>query len=254
MLKITRKSFTITSFLFDKITSSKDIFELTKKIKTTQNGYAGFNTKKELRAYLDVTVGEPKKITSKLTEKQILQAVTKSVTICKKYSPINNGEIFLFPTYDPFVQKKMFGVSGFTPWKSTILLFIHPACKSLQQIQYTLAHEYAHATMLRYHKWETLEDSLLFEGIAEHFREKTVGGKKAPWVKAISQKKSEQLLKRIKPKLKSKDPAWYGKIFLGQSKSYPLWSGYAIGYYIIEKMLKNGVNLLELIKKPRIHE
>ncbi|PIS42663.1 MAG: hypothetical protein COT24_02305 [Candidatus Kerfeldbacteria bacterium CG08_land_8_20_14_0_20_40_16] len=252
MQTVTKKQYIITSFLFEKIDSSKDVSALTKKVKKSRNGYAGFKSRTGLYRYLDTAIGNPKKLTLGLSEQKTVQSASEAIKKCQKYFPIKKCDVFLFPTYDPFVLKKMFGVNGFTPWQSTILLFIHSGCKNLKYIQYTLAHEYAHAAMLNYHKWESLEDSLFFEGIAEHFRERVLGGREAPWVKALSQKKSKQLYKKLQNKLKSKDPSLYGEIFLGKGKVFPLWSGYAIGYYMVGKILKKSGGLFQLIKKPRI--
>ena len=48
----------------------------------------------------------------------------------------------------------------------------------------------------------------------------------------------------------SKDTSLYQKVFFGSSK-YPTWSGYAIGYYLIEKFIKNTdlVSWQSLMKK-----
>ncbi|MBS3171654.1 hypothetical protein J4449_03520 [Candidatus Woesearchaeota archaeon] len=162
--------------------------------------------------------------------------------------------IFVFPTKDEFISKKMGGVSGITIWKNTILIYINPKIKNWRrELKETVAHESAHI-LGNYYGQSTLRECFVYEGIAEHFREFFVGGKRAPWTKAVTKKESILLLKKLKNKLDSKSDKLYRGVFFGTGK-YPLWVGYTIGYYIVEEYLKKQKNIDwdKIIKtKPRV--
>jgi len=73
MQTVTKKQYIITSFLFEKIDSSKDVSALTKKVKKSRNGYAGFKSRTGLYRYLDTAIGNPKKLNLGLSEQKTEQ-------------------------------------------------------------------------------------------------------------------------------------------------------------------------------------
>lgn len=162
----------------------------------------------------------------------ILAAAQKSLKIV----PLPSLNIFVFPTANQWIIKKMGGVSGYTPWKRTIILFIHPSAKWRMSLTATLAHEYAHAASREHHAWKTLLDSLIFEGIAEHFRNAVTHLPPSPWIRAVRKRDIPAYFKKVRPLLKCSDHAIYKKVFFGD-KAFPLWAGYAIGYRMIEQFL-----------------
>ena len=154
--------------------------------------------------------------------------------VCKRtiyVSPLVSGAGF---------KNKMDGVSGFSPWKNTILIDINPSAKNWEtSLKNTISHEYNHSVVYNFHKWETLLDSIIFEGFAEHFREQVVGGEKASWAKAVSQKECKKHFSKLKEKLNSKNQQLYREVFFGSEK-YPLWLGYSLGYQIIKSFLSKN--------------
>ena len=134
----------------------------------------------------------------------------------------------------------MSGVSGYTSDSQNILIFLSPQKDWSIALKNTLAHEFAHTKAFKHHQWQTLLDSFIFEGLADNFRELAVGGKPAPWSLALSRVAAKKLFIKIKKFLNSKDDNLYSQIFLGYDRKYPIWSGYAIGYRIVESYLKNN--------------
>ena len=70
----------------------------------------------------------------------------------------------------------------------------------------------------------------------------------------ISEKEILKIFNEIKNRLNSKNNKFHKEVFYGTGK-YPLWSGYAIGYYIVKEYLKKQkkVNWSKIIKtKPRV--
>ncbi len=55
---------------------------------------------------------------------------------------------------------------------------------------------------------------------------------------------------KIKKSLNNSNKSLYNEIFLGYNKKYPLWAGYAIGYYIVKDYLtaKEQLSWSEIFK------
>jgi len=215
-------------------------------------GYAGYKNKSALKKFLNWSIyGDKKGNWENLNEKEIRKEINKVLFFCKSILENKKIKIFVFPTIDSFIIKKMDGVSGFSIWKNTIIINISSTKKWRKTLRETVCHELAHALALNFNKRKTIQDDLIFEGIAEHFREHFIGGGKAKWVRSIKRKQIKQILKDIKPFLKKRDNKIYEELFFG-SKKYPLWSGYAIGYYLVGSYLKKQkkINWKKIIKIP----
>lgn len=234
------------------------VASLTKEIKKTQDGYAGFKTKKDLIGYLSDAVygddAETPKNQKTIKEEEIKKIVLETIAKCQKVINSNRLNIFIFPTFSKFVKTEMSGVTGYTPWKGNILIFINFASSNWKRsLASTIAHEYLHSLTFEYHKWETLLDSLVFEGLAEHFKEAVIVGPKPKWVKALKKSEMKEIFKGLFSKMDNKSFSLYQEVFFG-SKKYPRWSGYAIGYWLVGEYLKKlkVVDWNKLVKiKPK---
>ncbi len=103
---------------------------------------------------------------------------------------------------------------------------------------------------LNFNERKTIQDDLVFEGVAEHFREVFEGGGKAEWVKSISKDEARSILREIEPSPGTENEQFYLDLFLGTGK-FPLWAGYAIGYYLVESYLnqleeKDWINIIKI--------
>ena len=153
--------------------------------------------------------------------------------------------IFVFPTFSRFVKEEMSGTTGYTPWPDTILIFINPTSLQYDKaLGETVGHEFNHAVFLRDKKCVTLSDSIIFEGLAEHFREQVIGGDQAPWTKIFELNRTKIIFSEMKLAnlLQSNDPEIRRGVFFG-NKKYIRWTGYTIGYYIIKSFLENNPSL-----------
>ena len=232
--------------------SDKDglIYCLSGEIEDSDNGYAGFNTKKNLNNYLRETVFDKADennhwYTFTLDEVTIIGTITKAV---KKCFDVLHGKvinIFVFPTFSQFVKEEMSGTTGYTPWSDIILIFINPANPQYDKaLSETVGHEFNHSVFLRNKECESLLDSIIFEGLAEHFREQVIGGDKAPWTKIFELNQAEVIFLEMKLTnlLQSTDPEIRREVSFGNEK-YIRWTGYVIGYYIIKSFLENNPSL-----------
>lgn len=234
------------------------ILFLSKNIRDSSVGYAGFRTKQDISDYLAKAVfdsqNDKKIIKFHFDKKRVLAIIKKAIISCHKAISSEPTKIFVFPTFSDFVEKKMSGTTGYAPHKNTILVFINPSGKLWQDaLARTIAHEFNHSVILRYNRWETLLDSMVFEGLAEYFQEYAIGGKRTPWTKVLGINQSRKLFLELKKSLQSKNYKLYQAVFFGDKK-YPLWSGYSIGYHLVGAFIKNnpGLEWKKIIKlSPR---
>lgn len=219
---------------------------------TKLSGFAGFLKRSDFIRHAEINIWETTQplhsfSISPTTIKAVKEAVRRSRAFSKRKEKL---EIYIFPTNSAFIKKRMNGVSGYTPYKNCIHLYIEtslPAKKNV--IMETLAHEFAHTISMRSHSWETLGDSIIFEGLAEHFRSAVIGD--TVNTLHISKKFAPTVAMThfVRQYMGKKDQKYYQKLFF-DNKSFPVWTGYKFGYYVIstfEHIYKK--NLLEIFKE-----
>ncbi len=214
-------------------------------------GFAGFRAKKYLENYLALYIPNKKIQQNKITDYQIKNKAKTCLIDCFSIIKSTKLELFIFPTANKFVKNKMDGIAGDTVWKNTILLFIHPDADWERKFSETLVHEVAHAYSLNYLERKSLLDYIVFEGLAEHFREHLIGGEMSYWAKTLEKSESLILFDKLKSKLMTDDFKIRKDVFYA-GKTYPLWAGYSIGYYLISDYLKNlpSINWPKILKTP----
>ena len=97
---------------------------------------------------------------------------------------------------------------------------------------------------MRDKKCTTLLDSIIFEGLAEHFREQIIGDNQAPWTKIFKLHQAGVIFLEMKLAnlLPSTNPEIRRGVFFG-NKKYICWTGYTIGYHIVKSFLENNLSL-----------
>ncbi len=216
-------------------------------------GYAGYKSKSALKKFLVWSIFGREYLSGwkSIRKEVLLDIIRKILSQCKIIISGKNIRIFVFPTLNTFIIKNMHGVSGISCWKNTILLNIYPAIGWKTAFEETLVHELSHALALNFHTRRTILDDLIFEGIAEHFREAFIGGKKAEWATSISKQQAKIIFQNLQPILLQCNRTLSKQLFFGTGK-YPLWAGYAIGYYLIASYLNQvkNKNWKEILKTP----
>lgn len=225
------------------------VSRLSGEIEDSNSGYAGFNTKENLNNYLRGAVfdktDDDYQYTFVLDEVRIIDTITKAIRKCSDVLPRRISHIFVFPTFSRFVKEKMSGTTGYTSWSDTVLIFINPTSLQYDKaLSETVGHEFNHAVFLRDKKCETLLDLMIFEGLAEHFREQVIGGDQAPWTKIFELNQARIIFSEMELTnlLQSTDPEIHRGVFFGNEK-YVCWTGYTVGYLIVKSFLKNNPNL-----------
>lgn len=231
--------------------SKKDLISrILKEIKDSPSGFAGFNSKSNLKNYLNDSIFDKSnkdkfKIYFSINVEKIVKILKTSINKCVDILPVKTSNIFIFPTFSQFIKKDMHGTTGYTPWNNTILIFIYEGdLRYNKSLSKTLGHEYNHMAFLKNNKCDTILDSIIFEGLAENFREQIIGGSQSPWSNALNIKQAEKILYELKLEklLLSSDQKIRRGIFFGNEK-YVRWTGYSIGYHIVKSFIKKNKNL-----------
>ena len=205
-------------------------------------GFAGFASLDTLKETLNDQNYKPDPIS--ISSKKLIKKHIKNtfLTASKKIKPKENTHTFISTIDNNFVRDNLGGVGGYSPYNSTIHLFIdnkilqeeYLTNESISTINSTFLHEYHHSQFWIYNKWDTILDGLIAEGLAEHFAEQITG------IKSIFYKPNGQEYYDIISKngtLKNSKESEYEECFTNENK-YPMWTGYYAGYYLVSKFLK----------------
>ncbi len=124
----------------------------------------------------------------------------------------------------------------------------HPNFKTRNIIR-TLVHEFHHVGRVRMPNFQlTLLECMVNEGLADHFMAEVLNCELTPFDTALTDEQIKQNMIRVKPFLRTKFDSWTkefnDKYFVpwmfGRTGDDPIphWTGYAIGWRIVENYLK----------------
>lgn len=224
--------------------------------------YLGFLNDEYFLADIKQKLGNNKSKVVALKEKDINLIKETIFDFSKKFNKVlklKNGAVryFIFPWFPTEKQSKdLGGIAAYAIYYRVVHLYIDVKKFTKKSLLETLAHELNHLKFFepRPDLYFTVQEHLITEGLAECFREDIIGGKVAPWSKALSGAKTLKELKRIGPIMYSKERRDYSDLFYG-GKRFKRWTGYTIGYYLVKKFLKNNKGLSwERIMKTDINK
>ncbi len=219
--------------------------------KNKEIGFAGYDTKESLKLFLDWMIDKSEDLDN-ITEFKIEELVEKIQKVINKISKKiekRKLNLFVFPSFNNFIHEKLGGVSGFCEWENEITLIINPNSNWKENFDFSFGHELAHSLSKFYKNEKSLGSWLIFEGIAEHFQKNEITGKKSAIVESITKEKAMEIFEEIKPHLNEETEELHRELFYGTGR-YPLWAGYSIGYYLLEKYLKShNLDVLDIIFK-----
>ena len=120
----------------------------------------------------------------------------------------------------------------------------HPNFK-VEFIMRTLAHELHHVCRVRMPDFQlSILECMVNEGLADHFMVEILDCEQTPWSKALTEEQIQQYMIRVKQLMLEKYESWtkdldiwmlYGK---PGPDAIPRWTGYSIGWRIVENYLK----------------
>lgn len=112
------------------------------------------------------------------------------------------------------------------------------------ELKKTIAHEYHHAYRVKTigYCWNTLGESLVSEGLADSFDHEVFNGAVPRWCRALDAEQMQTYLIKAADQLDGKDYnhfAW----FHGRTPEIPQWTGYTLGYFIIQSYLEKNLQM-----------
>lgn len=120
----------------------------------------------------------------------------------------------------------------------------HPNFR-VEYIMRTLAHELHHVCRVRMPNFQvSILECMVNEGLADHFMLEVLHCEQTPWSKALTEEQIHRYMIRVKPLMREKYESWtkdldiwmlYGK---PEPDAIPGWTGYSIGWRIVENYLK----------------
>lgn len=129
------------------------------------------------------------------------------------------------------------GVGGWANHAHLLMVYINPASNSLRErlsneLKSTLAHELNHVARWRHVGYKyTLLESMISEGLADHFDVSFNNGTPRPWDTALDKEQLARYLEEAKSVWNDNQydhAAW----FFG-SGQIPRWTGYALGFKLV---------------------
>ena len=131
--------------------------------------------------------------------------------------------------------------------EETVEIYYDPSHSNfkVEFIMCAIAHELHHVCRVRMPDFQvTILECMVNEGLADHFMVEILHCEKTPWSSALTEEQIQQYMIRVKPLMREKFESWtkeldiwmlYGK---PEPDPIPGWTGYSIGWRIVENYLK----------------
>ena len=150
--------------------------------------------------------------------------------------------VFIFPCDpgDSFTRDSMKGVRGVSGLScATSILSVNPLAPDWQKtLSYVTAHEYHHVTWGIRHGHQfagNVLEVLILEGRADSFANIVYPGLSLPWTSSLGKEKEREVWRNtVKDNLDNTDLVFTKNLTLDE-----FWSGYAIGYHIVQAFIAN---------------
>lgn len=134
------------------------------------------------------------------------------------------------------------GVGGFNPNENELLIAIDAQSSILtdvieENLPFIVAHEAHHAKRRRSVGYgNTLLKAMITEGLADHFAMEITGQSPPPWSTALSDNQLDYWLAETE-KTWNDEGYNHGNWFLGFTTDIPRWTGYTIGFELVNNYL-----------------
>jgi uncharacterized protein YjaZ len=150
-----------------------------------------------------------------------------------------------------------YGIGGFTPSGSTVEIYVDASFPGLaavlpDRLRFIASHELHHARRWRGPGYgRTLLAAMVSEGLADRFAVESLGAPPPPWSDAFPRSDTQALLDLARPELDSTSYD-HDRWFFGASASPPRWTGYTLGYRLVEayQAAHPGATAAQLVDAP----
>lgn len=146
---------------------------------------------------------------------------------------------------DTIARDQLHGITGYCLGVGRIVIHINPASPDWATwLAYTLTHEYHHSVWTeRYYQPFDLAGRLVFEGRADAFARLHYPELTAPWTVALTPEQARLHWHAMQDALASTDRSVFNYYIFGGRDGLPPWTGYAIGFGIVEAFLQRHPQL-----------
>lgn len=142
------------------------------------------------------------------------------------------------------VRENMDGVSGKTLGSGKILMQVSLQKDWEDWVSYIIAHEYHHSVWTSHYlktgEVNDLLNYLVFEGKADSFAALVYPEFVIPWRDALTPEQESEQWRKMKSQLTMTDIGMQQRYMFGDGRSIPYWSGYTIGFRIVQSYLQNN--------------
>lgn len=196
------------------------------------------------------TVGIPRIINNINKNKaEIDEAIHKAVNKSSAYISNDSITFYVQPPNiaNSDILTRMGGVSGMAVGSKHILLSVDPAVNNWKEsLEHAVAGEFYGSYWTKKHhdstfKWTMLR-YLVYVGKSNKFRLMIYPTANTPWVKALDEPKKAEMWAKIKPKLNTRNFFYISEVMFG-SNDYPLWTGFTLGYSIVDDATSKNPSL-----------
>ncbi|KML08324.1 DUF2268 domain-containing protein [Rossellomorea marisflavi] len=168
------------------------------------------------------------------------KAMEKSIEVL----PGGNKTIYVVPSSSEFKSNTnlMNGVYGVVYGEYAILILIDPAF-NVENLEYTIAHEYHHTVNFETHKSERKSnlDGVVVEGKADAFAKQIYPDVEIPSVDRLHPNKEKMVWDMISENPDTYNQELYDETFFGsREKKIPMWSNYRVGLQIMDAFLEKN--------------
>ncbi|WP_430489183.1 DUF2268 domain-containing protein [Rossellomorea marisflavi] len=168
------------------------------------------------------------------------KAMEKSIEVL----PGGNKTIYVVPSSSEFKSNTnlMNGVYGVVYGEYAILILIDPAF-NVENLEYTIAHEYHHTVTFETHKSERKSnlDGVVVEGKADAFAKQIYPDVEIPSVDRLHPNKEKMVWDMISENPDTYNQELYDETFFGsREKKIPMWSNYRVGLQIMDAFLEKN--------------
>lgn len=183
-----------------------------------------------------------------IAETEIEQIVVEALEKSADVLPGPHTTVCIYASDPQLSWGRMRGVRGFTAGTGKIWIQLSPEKDWLEWIPYTVAHEYHHSVWTENHfKWykkSNLLNYLIFEGRADSFAHYLYPDKLASWTTAISIDEEERQWEELRENLEKTEQEQKRDFMFGNRiRSIPTWTGYTIGFHIVQLYIENHPNV-----------
>ena len=170
-------------------------------------------------------------------QSNILKNVRGAIKLARQQIPVGNVDLVIYD--NPRAAVPETGEGGFTQTPHLLFIALNPGFNRFDwtikdRLPRAVIHELHHAARWSLLKHDgTLLESLVSEGLATHFEEIFHSGEAALWAKAVTGKTLIELQNHAIKEYVSKKYS-HRNWFFGGDPSIPRWTGYSIGYKLVE--------------------